>query len=61
VRNLLYLIALERGFLDSIIDRMIVEPFLQIATRLSRLDRWLCDAVVLASPTTVEAAEDQDE
>jgi hypothetical protein len=61
VRSRLYLIALERGFLDNIIDRVIVEPFVQIATHLSRLDRWLCNAVVLASPTTVEATEDSDE
>src|SRR5262249_42481680 len=27
LRRLLYLITLERGFLDSIIDRVVVEPF----------------------------------
>jgi NAD(P)H-quinone oxidoreductase subunit 5 len=61
VRSRLYLIALERGFLDSLIDRVIVAPFVQIATHLSRLDRWLCNAVASASPTTVEAMEDSDE
>jgi hypothetical protein len=40
----LFLIALERGFLDSTIDRFIVEPFAQLARRLTRLDAWLCDA-----------------
>ena len=62
MRHLLYLVALERGFLDSIIDRVLVEPFMRIASRLSRLDRWLCDAVVVApAPAAVEATEDQDE
>src|SRR5439155_5472041 len=44
VRSLLYLVALERGFLDSFINRLVVEPFMRIASRLSQLDRWLCDA-----------------
>jgi len=62
VRRTLYLVALERGFLDSIIDRVVVEPFMRIASHLSRLDRWLCDAVVAAPrPASIEATEDQDE
>jgi NAD(P)H-quinone oxidoreductase subunit 5 len=62
VRRLLYLVALERGFLDSIIDRVLVEPFVRIASHLSRLDRWLCDAVVAApQPAAIDAREDPDE
>lgn len=67
VRRLLYLAALERGFLDSIIDRMVVEPFVQLANDLTRLDRWLCDAVMRLPvrkdtlPLQYEPAEDRDE
>ena len=46
VRRRLFLIALERGFLDSILDRVVVEPFTRLARRLTRLDGWLCDAVM---------------
>jgi NAD(P)H-quinone oxidoreductase subunit 5 len=62
LRRLLYLVALERGFLDNIIDRVVVEPFMQIAGQLTRFDRWLCDAVIpSAGSTTLEEAEDRDE
>ena len=51
----LFLIALERGFLDSILDRFVVEPFTRLARQLTRLDRWLCDAVLPARrPVAVE-------
>jgi NADH-quinone oxidoreductase subunit L len=49
VRRQLFLVALERGFLDSMLDRVVVEPFTRLARRLTRLDRWLCD-VVLPGP-----------
>ena len=42
IRRQLFLIALERGFLDSILDRVVVEPFLRVARLLTRLDQWLC-------------------
>ncbi len=42
VRRQLFLIALERGFLDSILDRVVVDPFLRVARLLTRLDEWLC-------------------
>jgi NAD(P)H-quinone oxidoreductase subunit 5 len=42
VRRQLFLIALERGFLDTILDRLVVEPFTRVARLLTRLDRWLC-------------------
>jgi NAD(P)H-quinone oxidoreductase subunit 5 len=62
LRRFLYLVALERGFLDSIIDRTFVAPFMLITNQLTRLDRWLCDAVVLRlRSTAIAAAEDHDE
>ena len=62
VHRRLFLIALERGFLDNILDRIVVEPFMRIARRLTRLDEWLCDAVIPARRlVAAEGAEDQDE
>ena len=62
VRRRLYLIALERGFFDSILDRFVVAPFVRVASGLARLDRWLCDAVIPARPrVVVESVEDRDE
>jgi NAD(P)H-quinone oxidoreductase subunit 5 len=62
VRRLLFLIALERGFLDSILDRVVVEPFQRLAHQLTRLDEWLCYALLPAGrPVAVEEGEDQDE
>ena len=62
LRRRLYLIALERGFLDSILDRLVVEPFTRLAQWLTRLDIWLCDAVMTARRrVTVEGAGDRDE
>jgi NADH-quinone oxidoreductase subunit L len=62
LRRVLFLLALERGFLDSLVDRAVVEPFTRSARWLSRLDRWLCDAVMSAgAPVASEAFEDRDE
>jgi hypothetical protein len=62
VRHRLFLIALERGFLDSILDRAVVDPFTRLARQLTRLDQWLCDAVGPARrPIPIEAVKDQDE
>jgi len=62
VRRGLFLIALERGFLDSILDRLVVDPFMRLARLLTRLDGWLCDAVIPARPpVAVGEGEDQDE
>ena len=57
----LFLIALERGFLDSLLERFIVEPFIRVARRLTRLDEWLCDVVIPTRPVAIEGGEDQDE
>ena len=62
VRRGLFLIALERGFLDSLLDRVVVEPFMRLARLLTRLDAWLCDALLPArQPVTFEGGEDHDE
>jgi NAD(P)H-quinone oxidoreductase subunit 5 len=62
VRRLLFLIALERGFLDSMLDRVVVEPFTRLARQLTRLDEWLCDAVLpTRRPVAFEGREDHDE
>jgi NAD(P)H-quinone oxidoreductase subunit 5 len=55
-RRRLFLIALERGFLDSLLDRWVVDPFTRFARRLSRLDARLCGA---ALPAPVAAALDE--
>ncbi len=62
VRDRLFLIAIERGFLDSILDRVVVDPFTRLAREFTRLDRWLCDAVIFAQRIRLaEEGEDQDE
>jgi NAD(P)H-quinone oxidoreductase subunit 5 len=60
-RRRLFLIALERGFLDSVLDRVVVEPFVRLAHLLTRFDRWLCDAVLPARPPAAVEARDRDD
>lgn len=43
--GVLYLFALERGFLDGIIERCIVDPVSRAAGRLDYLDRRLCGSL----------------
>ena len=57
-RRQLYLIALERGYLDGLLDRIVVEPFTRLAGLLARVDRWLCDIVL---PARLRAASDGDD
>jgi NADH-quinone oxidoreductase subunit L len=62
VHRQLFLVALERGFLDSILDRVVVEPFMWLARGLTRLDARLCDVLLpVRPPLPVEGEEDQDE
>ena len=62
VRRGLFLLALERGFLDSILDRVVVGPFTRLAHRLTRLDAWLCHAVLPKGRLVyADEREDQDE
>jgi NAD(P)H-quinone oxidoreductase subunit 5 len=57
----LFLVALERGFLDSTLDRFVVDPFTRLAGRLTRLDRWLCDAVLLGGrPSPRDRGEEHE-
>ena len=56
VRRRLYLIALERGFLDSTLDWLVVEPFGRLAARLTDLDRLLC-GMIAARPFVAIAGE----
>jgi len=44
----LYRFALERGYLDAILDRVVTAPFLRIARAADRVDRGICR---LVSPT----------
>jgi NAD(P)H-quinone oxidoreductase subunit 5 len=62
MRRRLFLVALERGFLDSILERLVVEPFTRLARLLTRADEWLCEAVSgKRRPAIVGADEDRDE
>jgi NAD(P)H-quinone oxidoreductase subunit 5 len=61
VRSRLFLIALERGFLDTLLDRVVVKPFVALARRLTHLDEALCDAVITATRVATERGEDRDE
>ena len=45
-----------------VLDRLVVEPFTRAARRLTRLDAWLCEAVLpRRRPIVVEAPDDRDE
>jgi NADH-quinone oxidoreductase subunit L len=60
-RQRFFLMALERGFLDNLLDRVVVEPFTGLARLLTRLDQWLCDAVLPARRPAAFYEGDQDE
>jgi hypothetical protein len=49
----LFLFALERGFLDSFLDRFVIDPFTRFASYLTRVDQWLCDLVLSAQRTVI--------
>jgi NADH:ubiquinone oxidoreductase subunit 5 (subunit L)/multisubunit Na+/H+ antiporter MnhA subunit len=62
VRRWFFLFALERGFLDHLLDRFVVDPFMRLAHGLTRLDRWLCNAALpVRFPIAVAESEEQDE
>jgi NAD(P)H-quinone oxidoreductase subunit 5 len=57
-----FLIAVERGFLDSLLDRLIVTPFARTADALTAFDRRLCGAVIPpAAAAALYPSEDRDE
>jgi NAD(P)H-quinone oxidoreductase subunit 5 len=62
MRRRVYLFAIERGFLDATLDRLVVEPFTRVTGWMARLDGILCDAVVGRAPSVlVDVADDLDE
>jgi hypothetical protein len=61
VRRQLFLIALERGFLDTFLARVVVEPFTRVAGWLTRVDQWLCYAFVREPLPPAFETGDQDE
>jgi NAD(P)H-quinone oxidoreductase subunit 5 len=62
IRRQLFLFALERGFLDGLLDRVVVEPFTRLARQLTRLDQWLCDVVLLTRrPVHVQEGDARDD
>ena len=60
-RRQLFLIALERGFLDTVLDRFVIEPFTRLAEFLTRLDQRLCDAVLPARLSAAAIRRDQND
>ena len=60
-RHRLYLFVLERGFLDSVLDRVVVTPFTSAARMLTRLDARLCGAVLPPGRTLGERTVVRDE
>jgi NADH-quinone oxidoreductase subunit L len=60
-RHRLFLLALERGFLDSTLDHIVVEPFQRAARLFARLDEWLCGAVLPSRRPAPIDGGDRDE
>jgi NAD(P)H-quinone oxidoreductase subunit 5 len=61
IRSRVFLVALERGFLDSILDRLVVEPFRWMTRGMDRFDRFLCGVAISALPSMpAEEVDDQD-
>jgi NADH-quinone oxidoreductase subunit L len=56
LRRQLFLVALERGFLDSLLEGAILAPFVQLSRGLMWVDRRLCD-VVMPAPAGAQADE----
>jgi NAD(P)H-quinone oxidoreductase subunit 5 len=61
-RRRLFLFALERGFVDAILDRLLVDPFHWMTAQMSRLDRFLCDFAIRRVPAIlVEGGDEHDD
>jgi NAD(P)H-quinone oxidoreductase subunit 5 len=61
-RRRMFLFALERGFLDAALDRIIVEPFHRITGWMASLDAFLCEFVLRRTPSIlVEVGDERDE
>jgi len=61
LQSKLFLVALERGFLDTFLDRTVVDPFTHLAQHLTRLDAWLCGTILPPQPADADASEGRDE
>jgi len=62
VRRRLFLFAIERGFLDTVLDRLVLVPFYRATRWMARLDRFLCDIVIRRTPFIfAEMSDDVDE
>jgi NAD(P)H-quinone oxidoreductase subunit 5 len=62
VRRRLFLFALERGFLDAVLDRLVLVPFYRVTRWMAGLDRFLCDIVIRRTPFIfVDGDDDRDE
>jgi len=60
-RRWVFLLALERGFLDGALDRFVIEPFIRTARLFAKLDEWLCDAVLPSRRPAPVDGGDRDE
>jgi len=58
VHRRLFLFALERGFLDAMLDRVFVTPFHRIASAFDRFDRLQCDVVASRTVTAEDTIHD---
>jgi NAD(P)H-quinone oxidoreductase subunit 5 len=57
-----FLIAIERGFLDTLLDRLVVAPFTRTANMLTAFDRRLCGALIpTAGASLVHEDDNRDE
>ena len=61
VRTRLFLIALERGFLDGILDRVVVDPFTRLARALTRMDAALSGVALPAWRSGAVEPDSRDE
>jgi NADH-quinone oxidoreductase subunit L len=58
LRRMSFLVALERGFLDSFLDRLVVMPFTTAARWLTEMDRRLCEAVIAVPYSNLTPADE---
>ncbi len=52
-----YLVRLERGFVDELLDRVVVRPFSRAARLLDRADRVTCELLDRPAPGTARTME----
>lgn len=57
-RRWLYLWAVERGFVDPLLERVLIDPFVTVARALDRFDRLLCGDAKLAREAAPSREQD---